>query len=262
MGLLSQALQNLDICSNQISCISNLPLEAAAVQSAIAQLLTKVKAPILAYQQRTLSVVSDIAAKLAHILGGAIDSSKAMEIAAIINSLEKVQDDTRILRSSVDDFKSQMQTQASQLSTIEIGLNAQIAGLQGQLSSQRQELASAQKRYYWLIALGPFGLAGLSVALALVTKWKNEASKTQNSISNMTGQIVAHKNMASACNTLLLSGTGIWNVVSDVENALDIIISNFQSIKTDVEAGNKFDELKLFFTVAAHELQELQNDIS
>ena len=266
-GILSQSTKNLEDCINQITSIFNLPQDAIAVQSEISALLLGVKNNTLVYQKGMFSCISEAAVELKNVSDGVSNGKTPFDIATTtiadaMSKAEEIKKSTDEQRDVITTGRDKMNKFVSQLSAIENRLNSQIPALQSQLSNANSQLAVAQKRYYWLLALGPFGLPGIAAAAVLCSKWKSEAASLLNQINSLNNQIASHKSMFDACKTFMSNSNNIWNVFSGIENDIDIIISTYNNVQENLKSSQDMNLLKLFLTASVPETLTLQNDLS
>ena len=240
-GLLSQAVQNLGSAAQRISSLSGLPPDAQQLQKdttgAIGQLLPLVQT----VQSTGTAFVRQALPQLNEILTAssngspvsAIEQQLAVvlaEITATDNAVAAVSSQSAALATLVfGDFK--------QLATIEANLAAQMTSLQGQLGAAQGEQEAAQKRYYYLLALGPFGLVGLATALGLYLKWKSDVNGIGSQISGLNGEISALAAMQSACELIQSDFQAVIDAIAKVQNLALLLRDSIVQIDNDMKDG-------------------------
>jgi peptidoglycan hydrolase CwlO-like protein len=157
---------------------------------------------------------------------------------------------------------STLTTSFTTLSGIEGSLQTQIAGLQGQIGTAKGEMEATQKRYYYLLALGPFGLVGLSAALALYLKWKSDVSSLQGEINSLNGQIASLQSIVSSCKALAASESQVLQDLINLKNAIDSVCSDFTAIQQDLAGTTDPTTLQTVARAADAMLVTLEADAS
>jgi hypothetical protein len=184
-------------------------------------------------------------------------------------AMANVQNEATALRSSVDGTSGQINTASSQvlgyfgqLATTESGLTAQMRTLQGHLGDAQGEEDAAQKRYYYLLALGPFGLPGLAVALGLYFKWKSDVNGYESQISSLNAQINLFNAMKEACRLMGLDFQGVVTKLAGVRISVDILASDILTIESDLDSGSALPVIGIMVKAAITEVTTLGVDAS
>lgn len=150
----------------------------------------------------------------------------------------------------------------NQLAAIGAGLSSQAAGLQGRLGDARGQEAAAQKRYYYLIALGPLGLVGLAAALALYLQLKSDINGIESTISNLKAQINALAAMQSACSALSADFQGVITRTANVRNVTDLLADAIRQMNNDLNIGSDRVTLEIVVRAATAEVTSLGIDLA
>lgn len=265
-GLLSQAATSLANYINQASSIQNLPQQAQQVQSLINSLFSNILAEIPSYQSAVLAYIASAQTQLSNavisLANGEPVSSVAGEVSNVITAMTPLQIQATSLLNTVTTSNSQLTPQFTSLANIEGTLNGQIASFQGQIGNAQGQMEAARKRYYWLLALGPFGLPGLAAALALYLAWSGEVSALQDQINSLNGQINSLQGMIGACQSLSSSAASVLAAVTGVKNTIDNLVSDFNNIQNDLQSGSNPQVLELYLKTATAELAILESDVS
>lgn len=264
-GILSQAVANLVATENTLRSLGNLPPGAQSIQvsssALIVGLVTQVQqlqSATAAFTRSALPVLqqigSDIGAGRATVPG--VEST----LAPVSDSASQVQ---LIADSVASAFKSANGTVAGyfpQLATIEGVLNAQITALQGQLGDAQSNEDAAQKRYYYLLALGPFGLIGLAAALALYLHWKSQVDDIESQINGLNAGIAGFQQMKNSCQTLGANFQDLLSRTADVDNAVDFICGDLLTIGSDLRTSGNLAVINLMVTTASTQITTLAQD--
>jgi len=264
-GLLSQALQNLIAATQQIAALSGLPPQAQQLQAATGVAIKPLPGLIQNMQQTGSAFVARAVPELNDIMAMLTNNQPIVDIkakmSAVLDQTASLDNVVMAVTKQAESISSLIFGDFNQLAIIEAGLSGQATNLQGQLGAAQGEEAAAQKRYYYLIALGPFGLIGLAAALALYLKLKSDVNDIQSSISNLNAQINVLTAMQSACNAL---GTDFQSVIartSDVRNAMDLLGGSIQQINNDLNNGSDRITMEIVVRATITEITALGIDL-
>jgi hypothetical protein len=134
------------------------------------------------------------------------------------------------LTTAIDTVSSEVLGYLGQLAPIENTLSSQATTLNGQLLTAKAEEEAKKKDYYWLIALGPFGLIGLAIALPIYFKLKAEVDNYETQIGTLNAQISHLNAMRSACQFMGGEMQDLVTKVSGLKNAIDFMADKTLSI--------------------------------
>jgi hypothetical protein len=265
-GFLSQAIANMVAAEQQVRSLSGLPPEAQKIQRESVAVISPTVSHIQTMQKAVSSFVEVATPQLNNIkamVGG------NLPIPIIKVEMANVQKEAGALKSTVDGIAGQVNAASSQvlsyfgqLATIESGLTTRMTTLQGQLGDARGEEEATRKKYYWLIALGPFGLIGLAVALGLYLKWKSEVNGYESQISALNTQIRLFTAMKSACHAMESDFQGVVTKISGVENSVGFLTGDLLSISSDLDSGSTLTVIDIMVTAAITEVTTLGIDAS
>lgn len=265
-GLLSQSVANLVAAEQQISAFSRLPPAAQQIQAESSSIISALVSPIQSMQQAVSSFVQTAIPQLKNIQ---IMVSSNQPLPQIKAAMAIVQNEVSSLKPTVDGISAQINSASSQvfgyfnqLATIESGLTAQITTLQGQLGNAQSEEDAAKKKYYYLLALGPFGLIGLSVALGLYLKWQSDVNDYESQISSLNAQINSFNAMKSACQQIGTHFQGVTTKISGVRNSVDFLTSEILEVSSDLDAGSALPIIGVMVNAATTEVTTLGVDAS
>ena len=265
-GPLTNSLTNARNSLAQVTAIQNLPPQAAQVQQVVASSLNPLFSAVPTFQNNLIayltpqqSALENIATELSQ---GATSQSVAPILSDIAHNMLAFQSQANSLLTSATAATSQLTASFTTLSNVEGTLQGQISALQAQIGSAQGELDAARKRYYYLLALGPFGLVGLAVALALYLKWKGNVSDLQNQISSLNAQIQPIQNMISSCQSLATVESQLLQSITSLKNAIDAVGSDFSEILTDLQSNTNPIVLELTVRAAHSTVTILISDAS
>jgi len=264
-GILSQALQNLMAATQQIASLSGLPPQAQQLQTNIDAAVKPLAGLIQNLQQTGSAYVAQAVPQLNDILSILVNNQPILDIkagmAAVLAETASLNDVVSAATEQSEAVSNLVFGEFNQLAAIDAGLASQATSLQGQLGAAQGEEAAAQKRYYYLIALGPFGLVGLAVALGLYLKWKSDVNDIESSISNLNAQINVLTSMQSACNALGADFQSVVARTSDVRNTTDLLGSSIRQINSDLNLGSDRITLEIVVRAAIAEITALGIDL-
>lgn len=239
-GHLSQAVANLEVAEHQIEALSGLPPTAMQIQE---ESSTAILATIsqITTMQKTVSSFVEIAIPELNDIETMVSGNKPLP--QIKDAIANVQKEASTLKSCVDGISAQIEAvyrqvlgYFDQLAVIESDLTAQMTTLQGQLANAQSEEKATKNKYYYLIALGPFGLVGLAAALALYLKWQSDVNHYESQISYLNAQINSFNVMKSICQLLGNDFQGVVSKISGVTNSVDFLVSDILAINSDLDS--------------------------
>ncbi|WP_072453574.1 hypothetical protein OPV09_15910 [Janthinobacterium sp. TB1-E2] len=263
-GLLTQTLANLLAAQQQIAALGGLPPAAQQIQAGCNALIQPMVMQTRTLQQAVAAFVQAATPQLAQVQSMLSAQAPLPDIKAAMSALQQqarqLQGTANGTAGTLTAQTAQLMGYFNQLAGVEAGLQSQVTALQGQLGDAQSELDAAQKRYYYLLALGPFGLVGLAVALGLYLKWKSDVSDLQGQIGGLNGQIGAFNGMKAACQQLGADCQGLAASISDVRNAVNFLVSDLLEVSGDLDAGDAAVVIALMATAASTELATLGTD--
>lgn len=261
VGLLTQTLTNLLAAQQQIAALGGLPPAAQQIQAGCNALIQPMVTQTRALQQAVADFVQTATPQLAQVQSMLSAQAPLPDIKAAMSALQQqAQQLQGTANGTAGTLTAQLMGYFNQLAGVEAGLQSQVTALQGQLGDAQSELDAAQKRYYYLLALGPFGLVGLAVALGLYLKWKSDVSDLQGQIGGLNGQIGAFNGMKAACQQLGTDCQGLAASISGVRNAVNFLVSDLLEVSGDLDAGDAAVVIALMATAASTELATLGTD--
>ncbi|MGX9729584.1 hypothetical protein ACWYXO_02990 [Janthinobacterium aestuarii] len=263
-GLLTQTVANLLAAQQQIAALGGLPPAAQTIQAGCTGLIQPMVTQTRALQHDVAAFVQTATPQLAQVQTMLSAQAPLPDIKAAMSALQQqaqqLQGTANGTAGTLTTQTAQLMGYFNQLAGVEAGLQSQVTALQGQLGDAQSELDAAQKRYYYLLALGPFGLVGLAVALGLYLKWKSDVSDLQGQIGGLNGQIGAFNGMKAACQQLGTDCQGLAASMSGVRNAVNFLVSDLLEVSGDLDAGDAAVVIALMATAASTELATLGTD--
>lgn len=265
-GLLSQAIANLNTAAQQVSTLSGLPPEAQALQSKIAAAVAPLVTQIQGMQKTGARFVTNALAQLNELLGliasGQPMSDLKPKLALVLGEVGAMETTVDKVSAQIAVFSTMVFGDFNQLATIQANLGNQMSALNGQLTNAQGEEDAARKRYYYLLALGPFGLIGLAVALGLYFKWRSDVNGYESQISALNAQIGTFMAMQNACKLLDSDFRSVISKTSGVKNTTDFVNASLQEINKDLGAGVDRTTLDIVVRASITEVTTLSVDIS
>jgi hypothetical protein len=266
-GLLTQAVANLVAVESQISSLNGLPPAAQQIQTSSSAVIAPLVVQVQRLQQAVAGFTQTALPQLNAIQhtitsGTGTPPTVKAAVGTVLGEANTLQATMTTASTQINAASKQVLGYFDQLATVEADLTTQMTSLQGQLGNAQSEEDAAQKRYYYLIALGPFGLIGLAVALGLYLHWKSEVNGYQSQITSLNASINSLNAMKGACQQLGGDFQCVVSKISDVENAVDFLAGELLSINSDLQSGSSLLVIGIMVTAAITEVSTLSIDAS
>lgn len=262
-GTLTTALNTAKTTLGQFTAIPSLPPQAQAIQNQVAAgmnpLLTATppfQTALLGYLQQAIPQLQSV---LSQLKGGADPAGVRQTLTAITGNFAAFGQQAAPIVADAGNARNVISQAESDTAGVEQQLQGQIASINGQIGAAQSEEDAAKKRYYWLLALGPFGLAGLAAALALYLKWKSDISDLQDKINGLNAQIGPIQAMIAACKTLASAAGQLVSAIDGLQNAIDAVGDDCAEIVANLSNAS---ELELFINATIGVMQTLEADAS
>lgn len=262
MGVLSQALANLLSVEQQAASVSGLPAAAQQIQSSLATAIPALVSQIQAMQSVTESFVQTAVPQLSQVDPDAPLPAIQAKIAAVLTEANNLMTTVTQTSNQIGSLSSQLFGYFNQLAGIESDLDSQMTALQGQLGNAQGEEEATKKRYYFLLALGPFGLFGLAAALALYLKWQSDVNGYESQISSLNAQIGSFNAMKVACQTLATDLQSVVTKISGVENSVGFVAGDILTTSEDLTPQTAPTVIRIMMSAAVTEVTTLGVDAS
>ncbi|KAI6661634.1 hypothetical protein LOD99_13507 [Oopsacas minuta] len=264
VGNLAQAIASLNKAEQQIQGISNLPGEAVGFQIESLDNINELIAHIQTLQEVIRSFVMSALPQMEDILMKLEHNDSLNEISDMVNRLDE---EANELNSQVTQELTTIQGiitttngYFNELASIQNDMNAQLITLQSNLVYAQNQENKASKKYYYLLALGPFGLAGLAAALAAYEAIKKQVSGYEGQISSLNTQIASLNSMIAATGQLTTDFQLLINCLSGVKNSVSFIADDILQIQTDLNEGDARSVIEIAINAGITEVKALSID--
>lgn len=263
-GTLTQSLANLTATEKTIGSLQGLPGTAKPVVKESAVLVTDITQKVKALQASAKAGMPKIDAGLAKALTD-LDAGKplsdvmvsvkaASAVAATLEAeAEAVSMTASKMRGTVAGF-------SQDLAKVAHGIDQEITTMNATLLMLESKRDAEQKRYYLLLLLGPFGLIGLAVALALYEEMKGNVDKLSQQIRDQEAQIQQAKSLIGAVKVLNKDFGILASNASGLQNALSFLSSDIAEIIDDLEHAEARSAIKAYIVAAQAEAKEVAED--
>ncbi|MBB5471045.1 chromosome segregation ATPase [Paraburkholderia sp. Clong3] len=267
MGSFTQALTALKTSVADVQAIQQLPAQAASVQTSVCQSLHTILTEAPVFQTNLLASIGPAKAALdtaiAELEKNADATSKiASIISGITDTISNYRSQATSLVAMLSSATNEVSGSFTTLSNAEGTMQSQIATLQGQVNAAKGQMEAAQKRYYYLLALGPLGLAGLAIALGLYFHWKSQVDDLQNQVNALNNQIRPLQAMIAACKSLASSEGIALQRMTSLKNTIDTTIADLTDALKDLNSNVAPATLELFLRACQGILITLGEDAS
>ena len=260
-GSFTASLSNAAQAVEGLSTIAGLPSTGIDIRNTMVAAITPVidEAPKL--QKSILDFSGNSIPELEQIIrdldNGADPTSEKTKLLTLAQQFSALKSQSGSLHQMVINATNTISGQSTAIAQTEQQLRSQIANLDGEIAAAKAQRDAAQKKYYWLLALGPFGLIGLSVALGLYLKWKGDVDALGQQINALSAQIIPFQAMLHASATLGTASSGLINVIGQLDSAVDAVSSDMGEIIANLSSP---DDLKLFITATIGMIRTLEAD--
>ncbi len=266
-GVLSQilvAIQNLVANVNQVS---NLTPEGAAIRQSVVDvinngLLTKVRTMQSSGIQLTDNGIA--------ILEGVIvlidtqpqlsDEALLIEIEQVYTSALKVQEEAKSL--DIGAAQARLGELSGQSSAIASDLNARVAALEANIRDAERRRADEEKNRLKWLALGPFGLVGLAIAIGMIVSIGNEIDNLRNQANSDRAKLGETQMLLHATQQLVGQAQELVGQVGYLRNDIDIIVSELDNTMKNLAKGTDRNSIKLFISATIESLRRLKGFIT
>ena len=265
-GVLTQSVGNLNQSTEQIKTIVNIPQAAQVIKTQsltnISQLISQIQSlqgPVANFVTQATGQLNDIESQL--------KSSKSLD--DVKKAVDVVSGEASKLKNSITRVAGAIQATITttegyfnKLVAVQNDLTQQRTSLQGRLGNARSHESAAKKKYYYLIALGPFGLAGLAAALALYLSLKKQVDEYESQVGSLNSQIGAINAIKAATDQLSSNFVTVISSVSGVKNSVSFLSNDVLAIKSDLGSGEARIVIEIALMAALTEVKTLGIDAS
>ena len=263
-NLLSQLISNLGNLIKQLVAIIHLPPACVTIQKSAENLIQSDIEKLKSIQSQTLGFAKPAVDEL----NTALTKLKSGDKAGALTIVKKVDSDAKTLDNGISNSvnqimatKSQILNLSSQLSTNENELKNKMVGLKSQADDAKKQADYYTKRKYYFLALGPFGLIGLGIAIGMIASWTKKANNFNAQVCQLEVQINTIKQLVGNIDTLISTFTKGITQISNIKNAVGFLQSDLQNIIDDLNHANGQNAV-LMTTTALHQCETLESDAS
>lgn len=263
-NIYSQLIVNLSNLNAQLGAISNLPADANGIKSTTQGLIQTDISNLKSIQTLVLNYTSPTIP----ILNAVLDDLKNNNISTASEKINKANDDAKNLADSISgliggivDTKTQIVSLFSALAAINQNLKGKIIVLNSRAQDAQKEADYYNKRKYYFLALGPFGLVGLGIAIGFLVSWTKKANDLSAQVSSLNVQATAIQILVTNVDALITNFTSAVNQISNIKNSVDFLSADIQNVISDLN-NSSISNAVLFLTAVIHELETLQGDAS
>ncbi|MGF1735087.1 hypothetical protein [Photobacterium satsumensis] len=264
-GRLSQSLTNIENVTQHIVNIPNLPSDAQTIAQELKQSSDTLISDVKHIQSGTVPYVEKVRPQLNEMLSLAEKQAPVNVIMPlqeqVMGLTEAHQTQYSALLTDIQNHARNIDNTVSKIANITSELRKEEASINAQLDSKRSELESAKKKYYYLLALGPFGLVGLATALALYTKFKGEENELAGKAQQLSNRLNMVKTMEASLHTLSQEVGNLLNSLSSLSNGVGLIRGDLENIMQDVsQSPINYTVLTIHIHAALAQVEELIHD--
>ncbi|EGQ9205189.1 hypothetical protein NMR54_003463 [Vibrio cholerae] len=264
-GRLSQSLTNIENVAQHIVSIPNLPSDAQSIAQNLKQSSDSLINDVKRIQSDTAPYVEKVKPLLNEMLALADKKAPVNDIMPlqeqVMELTEAHQTQYGALLTDIQNHARNIDSAVSNIANITSELRKEEASINAQLDAKRSELESAKKKYYYLLALGPFGLVGLATALALFNKLKGEENTLAGKAQHLSNKLHMVKTMEFSLNTLSQEVGNLLNALSSLSNGVSLIRGDLDNIMQDVfQSPINYTVLAIHIHAALAQVEELEQD--
>jgi hypothetical protein len=261
---LTQVINNITVQNNQLTAAFQALPSPVPNQ---AEMITAMQGSVSILQNLQTQIRS-FATSASPMLTDALTSLNNNNFSDASAKVQTVNTSANTLKGSITSANSQLNAITPKIVSVLSGLNtqhntlnAQLASLQGQLQDAQNQVDYYNKRKWYFLLLGPFGIAGVAAAAALIITWTNKANGYQSDVNNISNQINSVNNSIQAVTNAQTTCTSTINIVSLINNTVDVMFSDIGEVITDLSSQTPITA-RLYINAALTEIQVLTNDAS
>ncbi|MEW8388700.1 MAG: hypothetical protein AB2660_14355 [Candidatus Thiodiazotropha sp.] len=264
-GLLSQALTNVQDTESHLKSLKGLPTAATPIQNQSIELISKA-VPIIKQLQSdvkkfVLFAKHEIDKDLSYLKGTSPLSETETLILEVKKGAAQLSEQVSNIAKQISDLSSEVTGFATSLYKIESEINHQKAAIQGMLNKAIEKENAANKKYLYLLALGPFGLVGLATAFGLYAELKSEADGYAKQVSAHSSQISRLSSMVNATTQLASDFVDLSSKTQDLKNGINFLAGDILEILKDTGSNNEHRKTIIVLLIATQaEINSLSAD--
>jgi hypothetical protein len=266
-GVLSQAIANMKNAGSNIANTTGLPQEAISIQKNVGSIISNLVPKLENMQSTTLNLAIKFEDQINTEISQLLDINGGLLKRFLTQINAEVQPVDTLIKSTFADAISandQISKDEQQLQQIGVDLKGNIAGLNSQLSGEKQKLDALNKNKLYLLGLGFLGLPGLIALAVLLSQAQDDVSNTENKINNINNQINTQAAFLNHVTTFAQSFSTLISKISGISNSLNFLTGDLGNIAKDIDHGEITSkaEVHLYLNVALQEVKTLQKDVS
>lgn len=270
-GPLTQTINAASATADHILGLTNLPPEANALKSLAIDFKTNLKPQLVDMQNKVLSIsaaatiaMTDVQAKLVTSNGHPDPTTRD----GIVQTLNNVQAELKYLGpitaaadASTTEYYTKVTAGSQTLAAVSASLDAQRAGLQGQLQSAQSEVDSIKDKMKYYGFLGLAGIPGLIAMGVLLSQANDRVNEVFGQIRTLDNQILQTEQTLLAVRAMLADFQNLSTSTLSVKTAVEFVVADVDHALRDVQSSTGPIAL-IYVTTALSELRTLSNDAS
>lgn len=263
-GFLSQAIANMQSLNDHLGTLAQLPPGAdqakASVQGSVAGAI-----PVIRSSSQTVLAFVDAGKPLADEAMAALAAGDASAVKARLGELQTasqpakgaVASATRVIQATIGNVNAQLAV----LGQIDGTLQSQINQAQNELNLAQSSADDLEKKkYYWLLA-GPFGLIGLGICIGMIVDATQRVTGLQQRASELRGQMAQWSKMKADVDLAIAELPAVGAKLQTIQNGIDFIGGDIGEVLNDVaKAGGGSIIARAYIMTAQHELDALRHE--
>ncbi len=265
-GILSQILVAIDNLVANVNQISNLTPEGAAIRQSVVDVIQGLLTNVRTMQSSGIQLADNGIS----ILEGVIvlidkqpqlsDEALLIEVEQVYASALQVQEEAKSL--NIGATQTRLGELSGQSSAIAADLNARVAALEANIRDAERRKADAEKdRLKWL-ALGPFGLIGLAIAIGMIVSIGKEIDSLRNQANSDRLKLGETQTLLHATQQLVGQAQELVGQVGYLRNDIDIIVAELDNTMKNLAKGGDRNSIKLFILTTIESLRRLKEFVS
>lgn len=263
-GLLSQSIANVQQTDATIRAFSGLPPQAVSIQTQVDQVISGLLPQVQTMQQQVLASGQRLQTALEQQLANPSNLTPAS-----LQQFIGLAEDALTPVSSAVDAAQQAATIASNqitqddlaLQQLGVSLQAQIAGLNGNLTGAQQSVDDLNKKKLYLIALGILGIPGLIALAVTLSQAQDQVSSLQSQIAQTRAQLQTQQGFLAQVNGFSQQFSSVIDSIAKLGNTLTFLNGDVGNAAHDIGSATP-QTVQLFFTAALIEVKTLISDAS
>lgn len=236
-NIVTQALANVEATAQSVAAVSGLPPQVATVQTQALGIARQIVPTVQSLRQQVQQFVAS-AGPLATQAIAALDGPNPGSAAGLVSTM---QGSAATLSTATKAASQQLGTARDQCDACVAAMGGATAALDGQIAAANAKRASDQQevdrlnqtKLYWL-ALGPFGLIGLGIAIGEIVTANNTVASIEAEIASLTQQAAQAAKMKIDLQQLSTNVSALATRLQDLQNAVDYVCSDVALVMKDL----------------------------